>query len=79
MVAGTFEQTRDFAYALMRSNRLLNMSQVKWERAQGRDEVRLTMLVVRYINDKAPEEEEEAALLADSISKADAAEGGSKS
>ena len=30
-VVGTYEGTREFAYAIMQSDTLMNMSQVRWE------------------------------------------------
>ena len=58
-VVGTYEGTREFAYAIMHSNLLMNMSQVKWERSNTTDEVRLTCLITRYVTDTLPEEVEE--------------------
>lgn len=56
VVIGSYTETRDFAYTIMRADRLLNMSQVKWERVNNSDGIRLRLLVVRYITDILKEE-----------------------
>lgn len=58
-VVGPFEGTREFAYAIMHSDLLMNMSQIKWERSNTTGEVRLTCLITRYVTDDLPEDDEE--------------------
>lgn len=57
-VVGTYEGTREFAYAIMHSSILMNMSQVQWEQSNTTSEVRLTCLITRYVTDALPEEAE---------------------
>ena len=60
-VVGTYEGTREFAYAIMQSDTLMNMSQVRWEVSNTTGEVRLTCLITRYVTDELPEQDEDTA------------------
>lgn len=55
-VLGGFDESRNFAYSLMRTNRLLNTSQIRWERDRENRFTKLTFVVTRYVKDATPEE-----------------------
>lgn len=55
-VVGSYEGTREFAYAIMQSGKVMNMSQVTWEVSNTTGEVRLTCLITRYVADELPGE-----------------------
>lgn len=55
-IVGKFEQTRSFAYSLMRTDRLLNTSQIRWERDRENTFTKLSFVVTRYVRDATPEE-----------------------
>lgn len=50
-VVGSFENTRAFAFAIMQSDRLMNMSQVKWDRITASGDLRLNFLLTRYVTE----------------------------
>ena len=63
-VVGDYDGVRDFAYKIMKAERLLNMHHVKWERVRNTAETRLSMTVTRYVTDgplpnMSPDEPEE--------------------
>ncbi len=55
-IVGKFEPTRSFAYSLMRTDRLLNTSQIRWERDRENQFTKLSFIVTRYVKDATPEE-----------------------
>jgi Tfp pilus assembly protein PilO len=48
VLIGSYEALREFAYAIMRSDRLMNMMNVRWDRVQTGPLSRLTMTITRY-------------------------------
>jgi Tfp pilus assembly protein PilO len=56
VVVGPFAAARDFAYSLMRMDRLMNTSEVRWELDEVRRTTRLSFVVTRYVRDPLPTE-----------------------